>query len=394
MGDCYRCLPWQRSVQLRWPTRSSNRQSTSCPSEEEFAETTQSIQAWITEKATWIQELTGNKEIQEKSRQPRGDQGCRHLDLHQREGVSRSGWKFLWVSRLPARLHHGADLPVLFSQGHACHPRAMGRLCPAARIPLSKTRSSTFCAKSNGYLIAFFRGQVLVSIIDGLLVGIALFFVPEMGRYAIIFAVLLAILGVIPFVGFIITLVPAVALAWAHTGSWQVPFGRGSDPHHRAAVRRPGDPNRALLANRLGLHPLTVIFSVFLWSLIIGGVLGALLASAAYRFGKSPFPQIHLGEQSEHRDPDDLRSRGCSRIGLAQRQSNLGNAVANASRTCKVRLLNSANALRSTTANRRGPPHVAMEPVSVRPDHRSCVGQFNRRCRGSHGRLEFCVQPE
>ena len=139
----------------------------------------------------------------------------------------------------------------------------------------------------NGYLIAFFRGQVLVSMIDGLLVGIALLFVPGMAEYALIFAVLLAILGVIPFVGFILTLVPAVTIAFAsHSTAWDNPAEHSIwtlpivvalifiiVQQFDGIVIQP-----RIVGESVGLHPLTVIFSVFFWSLIIGGVLGALLA--------------------------------------------------------------------------------------------------------------------
>ncbi|MGI9243335.1 MAG: AI-2E family transporter [Verrucomicrobiales bacterium] len=135
----------------------------------------------------------------------------------------------------------------------------------------------------NGYLIAFFRGQVLVSIIDGVLIGIALLFVPGMAQYSLIFAVLLAILGVIPFVGFILTLVPAVTIAFAQSGgfategSWKIPLIVALIfiivQQFDGIVIQP-----RIVGESVGLHPLTVIFSVFFWSLLIGGVLGALLA--------------------------------------------------------------------------------------------------------------------
>jgi predicted PurR-regulated permease PerM len=33
-----------------------------------------------------------------------------------------------------------------------------------------------------------------------------------------------------------------------------------------------------VVGNSVGLHPMTVIFSVFLWTLVLGGLLGAVLA--------------------------------------------------------------------------------------------------------------------
>ena len=56
----------------------------------------------------------------------------------------------------------------------------------------------------NGYIVAYFRGQVLVSVIDGALTGIILMFLGL--DYALVIGVSLAIFGVIPFVGFIIYL--------------------------------------------------------------------------------------------------------------------------------------------------------------------------------------------
>ena len=63
----------------------------------------------------------------------------------------------------------------------------------------------------NGYLIAYFRGQVLVSIIDGVITGIILALLGL--DYALIIGISLAIFGIIPFVGIIITALPAMLIA-------------------------------------------------------------------------------------------------------------------------------------------------------------------------------------
>lgn len=126
----------------------------------------------------------------------------------------------------------------------------------------------------NGYLIAYFRGQVLVSLIDGAITGIILAFLGL--DYALVIGVSLAILGVIPFVGIILTAIPAILIAAAQTS--------GPAPLVVALVFIMVQQVDGLLiqpriiGNSVGLHPLTVIFSVLLWSLLIGGILGALLA--------------------------------------------------------------------------------------------------------------------
>ena len=133
----------------------------------------------------------------------------------------------------------------------------------------------------NGYLIAYFRGQVLVSVIDGVITGVIL---TIMGLdYAVVIGVALAILGVIPFVGFIVTAVPAIIIAAAQS--------QANDAANPAlyplavalafiAVQQIDGIfiQPKIVGDSVGLHPLTVIFSVLFWSLLIGGVLGALLA--------------------------------------------------------------------------------------------------------------------
>jgi len=138
----------------------------------------------------------------------------------------------------------------------------------------------------NSYLIAFFRGQVLVSIIDGVLVGVALKICGH--PFAILLGIALAVLGVIPFIGNIICLVPAAVTAYAHFSIAENQYWLGDSPwayvglvvaifiilqQINSLVTAP-----KIVGDSVGLHPMTVIFSMLFWSLVLGGFLGALLA--------------------------------------------------------------------------------------------------------------------
>lgn len=201
----------------------------------------------------------------------------------------------------------------------------------------------------NGYLISFFRGQMVVSLIDGALVAVAL---TAIGLpYALLIGVFLAILGLIPYIGNLMVMVPAILIAIAHFGaaSWgsvlqnETPVvgsvamvqvdGGGSTgvaaaPGAEATTQIKTKAKRYVVTNvsadgkwaevllhawtwlpnvwiypvivllvfvtlqqvnglvtaprivgdSVGLHPLTVIFSVLFWSFLLGGLLGALLA--------------------------------------------------------------------------------------------------------------------
>ena len=127
----------------------------------------------------------------------------------------------------------------------------------------------------NNYIISFVRGQMLVSVIDGIILAIAL---KIMGLpYAVTIAAAAALLGVIPYLGMIGTWIPAVLIAWftwhdvSHVVIVSVIFACVSQ--FDGWVLQP-----RILGSRVKMHDLTIMFSVLFWSFVIGGVVGALLA--------------------------------------------------------------------------------------------------------------------
>ena len=70
----------------------------------------------------------------------------------------------------------------------------------------------------NGYLISFFRGQMLVSIIEGILIAICLKLVGL--PYAVTIGAAVCVLGIIPYLGIISAFIPAVLLAWFTWGGF------------------------------------------------------------------------------------------------------------------------------------------------------------------------------
>ena len=127
----------------------------------------------------------------------------------------------------------------------------------------------------NSYIISFVRGQMLVSVIDGIILAIAL---KIMGLpYAVTIAAAAALLGIIPYLGMISTWIPAVLIAWftwhdvSHVVIVTAIFGCVSQ--FDGWVLQP-----RIVGSRVKMHDLTVMFSVLFWSYVIGGVVGALLA--------------------------------------------------------------------------------------------------------------------
>ena len=127
----------------------------------------------------------------------------------------------------------------------------------------------------NSYVIAYFRGQLLVCLVDGILIGSALSllglnFAPLIGLFVVI-------LTMIPYIGIVICWIPAVVIAAFQWGDWMHPlivtglFILIQNLEGMFYAPR-------IVGQSVGLHPMTVIVSIFVWGLLIGGLLGPMLA--------------------------------------------------------------------------------------------------------------------
>ena len=145
---------------------------------------------------------------------------------------------------------------------------------PLRSSPL-KDEVATTLSQINSYVIAYFRGQLLVCVVDGILIGTALTI------YGLNFAPLVGLLVIpltmIPYLGIVICWIPAVLIAAAQWGDWWHPFWVTmifiAVQNLEGLFYAP-----RIVGNSVGLHPMTVIVSIFIWGLLIGGLLGPLLA--------------------------------------------------------------------------------------------------------------------
>jgi predicted PurR-regulated permease PerM len=136
----------------------------------------------------------------------------------------------------------------------------------------------------NGYLVAFFRGQLFVSLINGMATGLGLVIVGL--DFGLLIGLVLCLMGMIPYLGIAICWIPAVVIASVQGPStffgadapwWALPLVVTAI----FAVVQQIDGlfiTPKVVGESVGLHPMTVIVSVFLWVLILGGLLGAIVA--------------------------------------------------------------------------------------------------------------------
>jgi predicted PurR-regulated permease PerM len=125
------------------------------------------------------------------------------------------------------------------------------------------------------YLVAFFRGQLLVAMCDAALYTIGFFLVGV--SYAFLLGFAAVFLTMIPFLGSMVICITALLLAFVQYGDWQHPAlvlaVFAVVQMLESLVISP-----KIMGNRVGLHPLVIIIAVMTGTTLLGGILGGVLA--------------------------------------------------------------------------------------------------------------------
>jgi predicted PurR-regulated permease PerM len=128
----------------------------------------------------------------------------------------------------------------------------------------------------NKHLITFFRGQVIIALILGTMTGIGLSLIGL--KYALLIGVISALFSIIPYLGVILSILPALLIALAQSGGSPSLIALTLGVFVIVQFCEGNFISPKIMGDRTGLHPLTIIVSIMVWSIILGGLLGAILA--------------------------------------------------------------------------------------------------------------------
>src|SRR5881398_922805 len=92
---------------------------------------------------------------------------------------------------------------------------------PLRASPL-KNEVADVILQINSYVIAYFRGQLLVCLIDGILIGAMLILLGL--NFAPLIGIVVVLLTMIPYIGIVLCWIPAVVIAAAQWGDWTHPL--------------------------------------------------------------------------------------------------------------------------------------------------------------------------
>lgn len=160
----------------------------------------------------------------------------------------------------------------------------LSRAHPADRIPeqlpfLSpslRTDLAFLAREFVSIIISFFRGQLLIGLIMGLLYAAG--FVAVGLKFGAVIGFLLGLLNVVPYLGSILGLAITIPVALLQPeGGWQLAaLTLGVQIVVQNIEGWFLTPK--IMSNRTGLHPVTIIVAIFFWGTALGGLLGMVLA--------------------------------------------------------------------------------------------------------------------
>ncbi|MFH1498000.1 MAG: AI-2E family transporter [Verrucomicrobiota bacterium] len=125
-------------------------------------------------------------------------------------------------------------------------------------------------------VVSFFRGQLLIGLIMGVLLAIG--FTAVGLKFGLLIGLVLGVLNIVPYLGTIIGLCIALPLAFLQPGGgWETVIWVSAVfvivQNIEGWFLTP-----KIMGERTGLHPVMVIVSIFFWGAALNGILGMILA--------------------------------------------------------------------------------------------------------------------
>ncbi len=123
---------------------------------------------------------------------------------------------------------------------------------------------------------AFFRGQILIGLIMGVLLGAG--FSLAGVNFGFPLGLLIGLLNIIPYFGTMIGLATVLPIAWLQPGGGPVLAGIALGVFVAVQMLEGYFLTPRIMGDKTGLHPLTIIIAIFFWGAALGGILGMILA--------------------------------------------------------------------------------------------------------------------
>jgi predicted PurR-regulated permease PerM len=125
-------------------------------------------------------------------------------------------------------------------------------------------------------IVAFFRGQLVIAFLQGVLFAIGFSLVGL--KYGFIIGLVLGFLNIIPYLGSIIGLATALPMAFFQGGGGLLKVGLVLLVFTVVQLIEGYLLTPKIMGDRTGLHPIVIILAIFFWGSALQGITGMILA--------------------------------------------------------------------------------------------------------------------
>jgi len=125
-------------------------------------------------------------------------------------------------------------------------------------------------------VVAFFRGQLIIAFLQGVLFGIGFAVVGL--TYGFVIGLVLGFLNIIPYLGSIIGLATALPLAFFQPGGGLLLVALVLVVFAIVQAIEGYLLTPKIMGDRTGLHPMVIIVAIFFWGSALNGIMGMILA--------------------------------------------------------------------------------------------------------------------
>lgn len=133
-----------------------------------------------------------------------------------------------------------------------------------------------FVRKFTEILTSFFRGQLVIAVIMGLLYGTGLTIAGV--KFGFLLGIFAGFLNIVPYLGTIIGLSTILPTAFFQTGGGLILAAVALAIFIAVQMLEGYVLTPKIMGDRTGLHPTVIIFAVFFWGVAFGGILGMIMA--------------------------------------------------------------------------------------------------------------------
>ena len=144
-------------------------------------------------------------------------------------------------------------------------------------MPDSRRDDLVFLAKQfSEILVSFFRGQIIIGVLLGLILAVGFGIVGL--KFGIAIGFILGLLNIIPYLGTMLGIITVLPIAYLQNDGGPLLVGLCALVFVIGQILTDYVFTPKIMGDKTGMGPMLLIFSVFFWGAALGGLLGMILA--------------------------------------------------------------------------------------------------------------------